>query len=112
MDIAIKDKFTRLWRKYFNSAEMPGSVARCLIGAMAEVRKGRSVSFNADLIGCSGGRRYLGFAERLRPDFEHFLSCGIPVKVEGERYKKSPGLVREIMANWPIFKAPKKIVLV
>ena len=128
MDMGIKDKFVRLWRKYFNNADLPitfyysdtgkqaelvklGSVARCVIGALVEVRNGRSFSFNADSIGCLGGRRYLGFAERLRPDFEYFLSCGIPGKIEGERYKKSPELVREIMKNWPTFRAPKRFVV-
>lgn len=28
------------------------------------------------------------------PNFEYFLSCGIPGKLEGERYKKTPELVR------------------
>ena len=123
MDMEIKGRFTTLWRKYFNNAELPitfyysdkeglaeqvkpGSVARCVIGALAKVRKGRSFSFNSDSIECLGGRRYLGFAESLMPDFEFFLSCGIPGKMKGERYKKSPELVREMMKDWPNFKAP------
>jgi hypothetical protein len=127
MDMEIKSKFITLWKKYFNNAEFPiifyysdkaqadlakpGSVARCVIGALVEVRKGRSLSFNADSIGCFGGRRYLGFAESISPYFEHFLSCGIPGKIEGERYKKSPELVKEIMKNWPGFKAPAPFVV-
>jgi len=129
MDMEMKDRFVRLWRKYFNNAELPitfysveegraelvkpGSVARCVIGALVKVRDGRSFSFDANSIGCFGGRRYLGFAERLRSDFEYFLSCGIPDKMEGERYKnkKSPELVKKIMANWPTFKAPKRFVI-
>lgn len=128
MDMEIRNRFTTLWGKYFNNADLPitfyysdngeqaelanpGSVARCVIGALVEVRKGRSFSFNADSIGCPGGRRYLGFAERLTPDFEYFLSCGIPGKMEGERYKKSPELVKEIMKNWPSFRAPKPFVI-
>jgi len=128
MDMEIKDKFIRLWRKYFNNAELPitfyysdkgeqaelakpGSVARCVIGTLVEVRKGRSFSLNADSVGCFGGRRYLGFAEGMRPDFEYFLSCGIPGRMEGERYKKSPELVKEIMNNWPSFRAPEPFVV-
>jgi uncharacterized protein (DUF169 family) len=128
MDMKIKDKFIKLSKKYFNNAELPitfyysdtgeqaelvrpGSLARCLICALVEVRNGRSFSFNADSIGCFGGRRYLGFVERLRPDFEYFLSCGIPGRMEGERYKKSPELVREIMKSWPSFKAPSPFVV-
>jgi len=105
MDMQIKDRFITLWRKYFNNAELPitfyysdkakaelvkpGSVARCVIGALVEVRKGRSFSFNANSVECFGGRKYLGFAEGIMPDFEYFLSCGIPGKMEGERYKKN-----------------------
>ncbi|MFC2022601.1 DUF169 domain-containing protein [Chloroflexota bacterium] len=128
MDTETKDKFTRLWSMYFNKAELPitfyysdregraelvkpDSVSRCVIGALLKVRNGRSLSFNADSIGCLGGRRYLGFTRKLRPDFEYFLSCGVPGTVEGERYKKSPELVKEIMKNWPTFKAPKPFAI-
>jgi len=128
MDIEIKTRLITLWKKYFNNAELPitfyysdtgeqaelvkpASVARCVMGALVEVRNGRSFSFNADSIGCFGGKRYLGFAETLRPDFEYFLSCGIPGKMKGERYKKSPELVKEIVKNWPSFKAPKPFVI-
>jgi uncharacterized protein (DUF169 family) len=128
MDMKIKDRFVELNKKYFNNAELPitfyysdtgeqtelvkrGSVARCVIGALAEVRNGLSFNFNADSIGCPGGRRYLGFAEGLSPNFEYFLSCGIPGRMEGERYKKSPELVKEIMKNWPNLRAPRPFVV-
>jgi uncharacterized protein (DUF169 family) len=45
------------------------------------------------------------------PNFEYFLSCGIPGEMEGERYKKSPEIVREVMKNRPEFKAPKKYIV-
>jgi len=123
MDVKIRDRFIELNKKYFNEAELPitfyysdtrqqaelvrpGSLSRCVIGALAEVRDGHALSFDADSIGCFGGRRYLGFAEELSPDFEYFLSCGIPDRMEGERYKKSPELVREIVKNWPKLRAP------
>ena len=35
----------------------------------------------------------MGFTQELRPNFEFFLSCGIPGEMEGERYKKSQELV-------------------
>jgi uncharacterized protein (DUF169 family) len=128
MDMAMKDTFSLLWRKYFNGAEFPisfyytdevkhavkvkpGSVSRCLIEALSEVRKGRSLCFDADSIGCPGGRRYAGFADKLMPNFEYFLSCGIPGRLKGERYKKSPDLVREVMKLWPVFKAPARFIV-
>lgn len=126
MDIKFKDKFIVFWEKYFGGAELPvafyysdteraelakaGKVSRCVIGAITPVRNGRSFTFDTDSIGCFGGKRYLGFAERLRPEFEYFLSCGVPGKMEGERYKKSPALVKEIMGNWPSFSAPKSFI--
>ncbi|MBN2098244.1 MAG: DUF169 domain-containing protein [Dehalococcoidia bacterium] len=128
MDMMLKDAFSRLWRKYFNGAELPitfyytddqghtekakpTSGLRCLIGALAEVRKGNSLCFDVDSIGCPGGRRYAGFADRLMPNFEYFLSCGIPGKLQGERYKKSPELVKEVMRLAPAFKAPSRFIV-
>jgi uncharacterized protein (DUF169 family) len=129
MDMALKQKFTLLWKKYFNDAPLPitfyytdkpinaeavkpGSVPRCVIGAVEKVREGQSYAFNVDAVGCPGGRRYLGFAENLMPDFEYFLSCGIPGKLEGERYKKSPEMVKEYMSKHaPVMKAPGKYIV-
>jgi len=128
MDIKIKEKFSRLWRKYFNDAELPvafyytneeghaeltkpDSVPKCVIEALSSVRKGSSSCFNADSIGCLGGKRYLGFTEKIRTDFEYFLSCGIPGKVRGERYKKSPDLVKQAMEYAPAFKAPARFIV-
>ena len=82
---------------------------QCIIGALAEVRKGQSLCFDVDAVGCPGGKRYLGFADEIMPDFEYFLSCGIPGKLEGERYKKTPEMVKEYMAKHsPVMKAPAK----
>ncbi len=123
MDMQFKDQFVRLWRKYFNQAELPlafyyteaegrapkaqaGAVARCIIGALAKVREGNSFTFEVDSIGCPGGKKYSGFSDKLAPNFEYFLSCGIPGKVEGERYKKTPEIVKDLLNNWPKFKAP------
>ncbi|MCZ7355631.1 MAG: DUF169 domain-containing protein [Candidatus Methanoperedens sp.] len=128
MDMELKDKFIELWKKYFNNAELPitfyytdeeghaefvkpGSVARCIIGALSNVRKGKSLCFNIESVGCFGGKRYLGFSEKIRPNFEFFLSCGIPGELEGERYKKSPELVKELMKNVPVFKAPSQFIV-
>lgn len=128
MDINLKEKFSALWKKYFNDAELPitfyytneeanaqlvkpNSVPRCVLGALSDVRKGSSYRFNAASIACFGGKRYLGFAEKIMPNFEYFLSCGIPGKLEGERYKKSPELVRETMKYSPMLKAPAQFIV-
>jgi hypothetical protein len=128
MDLAMKERFHALWTKYFPGADLPmvffytdrddaGDLVkpaknhRCLIGDLGKVIRGSSLRFNTDNIGCAGGKRYLGFTEGIMPYFEYFLSCGIPGKLEGERYKKSPELVREIMKTQPWAAAPAKYIV-
>lgn len=128
MDVKLKEKFMGLWKKYFPGAELPivfyyadeaGSAQmvkppkahRCVIADLAKVRSGKSRCFNIDSIGCGGGKRYLGFSHEVMPDFEYFLSCGIPGKLEGERYKKSPHLVKEAMKKMPEFRAPARYIV-
>jgi uncharacterized protein (DUF169 family) len=128
MDMALKEEFLKLWKQYFNDAPLPitfyysdaagraaavkpGSVPRCVIGALAKVRDGQSLAFDADAVGCPGGKRYLGFADKLMPDFEYFLSCGIPGKLEGERYKKTPEMVKEYLKHAPAMKAPGRYII-
>lgn len=128
MDLKLKKDFIKLWNTYFDSAELPvafyytdekrdaelvkpGSVPRCVIAALSLVRKGTALSFNAESIGCLGGRKYLGFSEKIRDDLEYFLSCGIPGKVEGERYKKTPQIAAQAVMNAPLFKAPSRFIV-
>jgi hypothetical protein len=128
MQQGLKDEFTGLWGEYFPGAELPmcfyyadepGGAEpvtppaghRCLIADLARVRKGRSISFDADGISCFGGKRYLGFPTELMPNFEYFLSHGIPGELEGERYKKSPELVKEFVQHAPPFEAPAPCII-
>jgi uncharacterized protein (DUF169 family) len=129
MDMGIKEKFERLWKKYFNGSDLPISFFyvdelpagaempkpatghRCLIGDLAKARRGKDIALNSEVIGCAGGMRYLGFTKELMPEFEYFLSYGIPGKIEGERYKKSPELVRETMKRQPAFIAPGAFIV-
>lgn len=126
MKNGLKDEFLNLWKRRFDGAELPvafyyadedripepaPAADRCLIANLTRVREGAPTRFAEKSIGCPGGRRYAGFAEGLRPGFEFFLSCGIPGEMEGERYKKSPELVREMLAKGPRFKAPAKYIV-
>ncbi|MBN1662971.1 MAG: DUF169 domain-containing protein [Deltaproteobacteria bacterium] len=128
MDIEIKQRFMDLWDKYFPGAGLPivfyytdrddaGNLLkpaknhRCVIGDLGKVMRGQSLRFDGDNIGCMGGKRYLGFTQGISPYFEFFLSCGIPGKLEGERYKKSPELVKKIMAIQPWIAAPAKYIV-
>lgn len=128
MDMRRKEEFLERWRKYFNGAELPitfwytddEGVAdraeppedhRCFIADLTKIRQGKSLRFDLATVGCSGGKRYLGFTKDVMPNFEHFLSCGIPGTLEGERYKKSPGLVKEFEKRSPPFTAPARHVV-
>lgn len=130
MDVEIKETFMELWKRYFKSAELPitfyysgdkGSAElvkppkkghRCFIAQLSRVRRGTSLCFEEDSIGCGGGKRYLGFTQGIMPNFEYFLSYGIPGKLEGERYKKSPEIVRKLTESQPPFEAPARYIVI
>jgi uncharacterized protein (DUF169 family) len=119
VEAGLKRRFVELWGQYFAGAELPiafyyadkagqaepASGGGCVICDLEPVRQGAAVSFDVETIGCGGGKRYLGFVQELRPGFAYFLSCGTET-MEGERYKKTPELVREIIKAQPPFKAP------
>jgi hypothetical protein len=86
-------------------------VDRCLIGNLKRVRQGFPFVYDVDTPGCSGGKRYSGFSHSLRPNFEYFLSCGIPGELEGERYKRDPDLVKQYLLQHPPFEAPGKFLV-
>jgi uncharacterized protein (DUF169 family) len=115
MKIEIKEQFIFLWQKYFGDAELPvtfyystgeGGAEQaekpkgrsCIICDLVKVRNGRSVFYNIDSLGCGGAKRYLGYTDKMRPGFEYFLSCGND-QMEGERYIRTPEMVKELMKN-------------
>ena len=116
MNIEIRDHFIAQWKKYFNNADLPLTFYytddpvnatvltstgnwSCLICELQKVRAGESLAFNSESLKCGGAKRYLGFTDRMRPNFEYFLSCGIENVMEGERYIRTPALVEELMKN-------------
>jgi len=121
MDETFKQRFLTKWRDYFPGAELPiawyytdhpedaptatGRV-HCLITRLNDVRGGHTLVYGAKTPGCVGGKRWTGYSPQIRPNFEYFLSCGIPGKMEGERYKKSPDLVSAHLKEHPPFQAP------
>ena len=128
MNSEFKEGFIKKWNRYFPGADLPigfyytdmkdekampkpPKEHRCNICDLAKVRSGRTLCFDVNSIGCGGGKRYLGFEEMQMPNFEYFLSYGIPGKLEGERYKKTPELVREHMKHQTQFKAPAKYII-
>lgn len=129
MDNELKERFISLWTKYFNGVPLPITFFytdkdrigqkvkppkaghRCVLADIFKVIKGKSLCFNEHSFGCFGGKKYLGYETGFMPDFEYFLSCGIPGRLEGERYKKTPQLVEEYMKNVPSLKAPSKNIV-
>ncbi len=128
MDDGFRDIFMSKWRKYFGSSELPLALfftdrapsegltgakgGQCIIELLPLAMRGETLCFSADSDICGGARRYLGFAaESGMPNFEYFLSYGIPGKVRGERYKKTPELVRESGKFSPGLKAPKEFIV-
>jgi uncharacterized protein (DUF169 family) len=128
MDLKLKERFIRFWKEYFDGAALPivffytddaGSTQlvkpprehRCVIADLSKVCRGKSFCFTVDSVGCAGGKRYFGFSHEIMPDFEYFLSYGIPGRLEGERYKKSPELVKEAMKRMPQFRAPARHIV-
>jgi hypothetical protein len=125
MDKELKEKFQSLWSKHFDGEQLPICLfyseddtyerllrpikgRMCMVGQLANVFRGEDLAFVNETVGCPGGRRYLGFDQALMPNFEFFLSCGIPGQFEGERYKKTPELVSEFMKDSPVFSAPAR----
>lgn len=128
MDNVMKERFISLWERYFNGAELPVAFFytddenaapkapppkehRCIIADIARVRKGKSLLFDMESVGCFGGKKYLGFTENIRTNFDYFLSYGIPDELEGERYKKTPEIVKKSMEMMPAFKAPGRYIV-
>ncbi len=129
MNERLKIDFISRWEKYFPNVTLPvaffysdglhgAEPARkiephhCMIADLVRVTRGKPLAFNSDNIGCRGGKRYCGFSGSLAPDFPFFLSYGIPGEVKGERYKKDPETVTELMKNTPITKAPATWLIV
>jgi hypothetical protein len=128
MDEAYRDRFISLWTKYFGDIQLPVAVfftgdppgegrtstagGQCIIEMLPLAMKGKTLCFSAENRICGGARRYLGFADESGlQNFELFLSYGIPGRLKGERYKKTPELVREMSRFSPQFRAPDEFIV-
>lgn len=81
----------------------------CVFALLAKTRsEGVPVALGASHHGCRGGGYYLGFLDTPMEGIEYFLSCGIPGRMEGERYVKTPELARARMSRVPVRAAPKR----
>ncbi len=91
MKIELKEQFLSLWEKYFGNAGLP-------------------IPFFYTS-GDGGARRYLGYTEKMRPGLEYFLSCGNE-QMEGERYIRTPEMVKEFMKNQKTLMKPDSCNLI
>ena len=128
MNIEFRDHFIHQWKKYFNNADLPitffysddpGNATlmptsgkwTCIICQLQRVRSGQSLAFSAESVKCGGAKRFLGFADQIRPDFEYFLSCGIENQMVGERYIRTPELVLELTKKQKKVKITGKYIV-
>lgn len=126
METEIRDRFAALWNTYFPGAELPVTFQytdddrgipvveaceghRCIISQLMKVRRGETLRMQATSVCCRGGRRYLGFSDKMFPDFECFLAHD--EAGEGERYKQSPRLAAECIGQLPVLPLKGKNLL-
>jgi hypothetical protein len=122
-------------RKPDNALEFREGVWGCVMWLFAKVaREGKTAVFSRETTTCTGGAMGLGFgrpferhAVRTETGFCSFLSNGIEgavdkaayekiigeadarnkkVLTEGERFLKSPEVVKKFLANLPVYDAP------
>lgn len=75
-------------------------IGGCFFKCMKEVREGKVVSLNEEVIGCGGGKFYTGFTD-MPPHVPDFVSLK-------ERYKKTPALVNEYVDLLGVRRAERK----
>lgn len=105
MNPNLRDRFTELWQRYFNHAELPLTFEytddargaepapafvrhRCVIAQLIRARKGRTLCLTPESMSCRGEARYLHFRDGMFPGFNEFLSHN--AAGAGERYLRTP----------------------
>ena len=73
----------------------------CLVALLKNVEKGKIAALSREQSGCFGGRLYCGFADGPSEGQAEYVSTGIPGRMEGEHYLKSPELVRGAWRDYP-----------
>lgn len=79
-----------------------GKIGGCFFKGLGLVREGSPISLNAANIGCGGGKFYTGFAD-MPEHVPSFVS-------EKERYKQTPEMVREGLAEINVQRSEKKFL--
>ena len=132
---AIRMKYSPvalLWsdEKPEGALEFKQGARGCLISLVTSAAKGKTTAVSRESCGCTGGYTGVGFGSKFDEfpgGFEYFLSTGnpdlmkteegrklaerMPDLAEGERYVKTPELVRKFAAALPIRDIPAKYVI-
>ncbi len=75
---------------------------RCIFSYFGQIREGKTVSLSIENIGCGGGKFYSGLAA-MAPHIPEFVS-------HKERYKESPEMVLEFIAQMAVPRSQKPFV--
>ena len=90
------------WQKIFGQFS-------CVIGKIWLARKKKtSAYFSSTQFGCPGGAFWLGFNKPQTETIIHYVSSGIPDRMEGEYYCDSPDHLRQIFEYVDPVPAAKK----
>ncbi len=72
----------------------------CVMGNIWRARKKKKAAyFSANQFGCPGGAFWLGFNKPQAETIIHYVSTGIPGRMEGEFYCDSPDSLRQIFEH-------------
>jgi uncharacterized protein (DUF169 family) len=94
------------WQKVFGQFS-------CAMGHIWRARKKKSVAyFSAERFGCPGGAFWLGFNKPQVETIIHYVSTGIPDRMEGELYCDSPQALRKIFDHVDPRPAPRKYCVI
>jgi uncharacterized protein (DUF169 family) len=85
----------------------------CVIGNIWRARKKKTAAyFDSEHFGCPGGAFFLGFIKPQTEFIIHYVSTGIPDRMQGELYCDSPDELRRIFDYIDPRSAPKKFCVV
>jgi uncharacterized protein (DUF169 family) len=85
----------------------------CVIGNIWRARKKKTAAyFDSERFGCAGGAFFLGFIKPQTEFIIHYVSSGIPERMQGEWYCDSPEELRRIFDYIDPRLAPKKFCVV
>lgn len=85
----------------------------CVIGNIWRARKKkRAAYFDAQRFGCPGGAFWLGFMKPQTETIIHYVSTGVPDRMEGELYCDSPDELRRIFDYIDPRSAPNRFCVV